>query len=203
MRYPNHSTSTTHGSAPLSLQACQGRGWLLLPKPRGFGRRSRPLTALKALTTSGSRGGRGALPVRPATRSTRRARTHKGRGRGRPRPTPAQRTRDRKVRRDLRGTLCSRNDFRKKVFVKETRRRSWRHCEGAPLSLQHRKSGMGQQALTTLRPNEARTSRSCASLSRKRSRHRGQGRVEKSWVGGLKIISFQHGENSRHQPEGQ
>ena len=29
------------------------RGWLLLPKTRGFGRRSGPLSALEALTTSG------------------------------------------------------------------------------------------------------------------------------------------------------
>ena len=179
MRYPNLSTSTTHGSAPLSLQACQWRdrkppvrGWLLLPKTRGFGRRSRPLSALEALTTSGTRGGREALPVWPATRSTGRARTHKGRGRGRARPTPVQRSRDRKVRRDLGGALHLQSNFRKEILVKKARRGSWHHRQGAPLSLRHGKGGMDQKALTTLRPNETRTSCSRVSLSRQSSRHK-------------------------------
>ena len=52
---------TTAGKGP-------ERGWLLLPETRGSGRRSRPLSTIEALTTSGARGGRGALPVQPATR---------------------------------------------------------------------------------------------------------------------------------------
>ena len=120
----------------------QGRGRLLLPETRRFGRRSRPLTTLKALMASGSRGGRRALSVRPATRRTRRVRINKGRGRGRPRPTPAQRKRYGEVGGDQRGALNLGNHLRQNVFVKKTCRRPWSHREGATLSLRHRKGGV-------------------------------------------------------------
>ena len=113
----------------------QERGLLLLPETRRFGRRSRPLTTPKALTASGSSGGRRALTVRPATtRRTRRVRIHKGRGRGRPRPTPTQRTRDGKVG-DQRRTLDLGNYLSQNVLVKKTTRRSRSHRKGATLSL--------------------------------------------------------------------
>ena len=150
----------------------QGRGWLLLPETRRFGRRSRPLTTPKALTTSGSRGGRRALTVRPAnTRRTRRVRIHKGRGRGRPRPPPTQRMRDGEVGGDQRRTLDLRNHLSQNVLVKKTNWRSRSHRKGATLSLRHRNGGVREEALTTLGSKKSRPSGSGASLLGQRSRH--------------------------------
>ena len=60
MRYPNRSTSTTHGSAPLSLQACQWRDrqppvrvkegdGSYFRKPEGLEGGAAPLPTLKRL----------------------------------------------------------------------------------------------------------------------------------------------------------
>ena len=60
MRYPSRRTSTTHGSAPLSLQACQWRDRQLpdrvrqgdgsyFRKPEGFEEGADPLPPLKRL----------------------------------------------------------------------------------------------------------------------------------------------------------
>ena len=82
------------------------RRWLPPPETRRSGRRSPPLTTPEALTTTSTRGGRGALPVRPATRKGRKTRSREWRGgRGRSRPTSTQRARKCKVTRDLRGTM--------------------------------------------------------------------------------------------------
>ena len=133
----------------------QVRGWLLLPETRRFGRRSRPLTAPKALAPSGARGGCRALPVRPAsTRRTRGRGIHKRRGGGSTRLPPPQQPRHGQVGRNKRGTLHLGNDLAEDIFIKQSSGRARSHCERSTLSLQHRNGGVHQEALVAFRPHE-------------------------------------------------
>ena len=180
----------------------QARGWLLLPETQRFGRRSRPLTAPKALAPSGTRGGGRALPVRPAsTRRTRGGRIHKRRGGGRTRLPPPQRTRHGQVGGNQRRPLNLGDYLTEDILGKKARTRARSHSERPMLSLRHRNGGVHKEALTTLSPHEGGTSRRRMGLLRQRRRHGGQGRVEERWVRRLKAISLQHGEYSGHQPE--
>ena len=149
----------------------QARGWLLLPETRRLGRRSRPLTAPKALAPSETRGGGRVLPVWLAsTRRTRGGRIHKrrGRGGGRTRLPPPQRTRHGQVRGNQRRPLNLGDDLTEDILVKKARTRARSHSEQPTLSIRHWNGGVHKEALTTFSPHEGGTSRRRTGLLRQR-----------------------------------
>ena len=117
------------------------------------------------------------------------------------RPPPTQRPRDRQVRGDKRRALHLGNYLPKNVHIEEGICRSGSDSEGFALSLRHRDGSVREEALTAFRPQKSCTSRGRPSLLGKGRRGGGQGCVEERWVGWLKPVTFQHGQNSGHQPE--
>ena len=68
------------------------------------------------------------------------------------------------------------------------------------LSLRHQDGSVREEDLTAFRLHKRSTSRRPSLLGKGR-RGGGQGCVEERWVGWLKPVTLQHGENSGHQPE--